>query len=107
MLVFIIVTSAITIGISRGYLLDGLKDWIIKKIPNRFVLIEREVGKLLFCSQCVGFWVGIIMSIFMNPEWVGIFPVVNNIIAGFVTSLFSSMFDFAIFGKGEEDDKGE
>lgn len=47
----------VTIAISRGKILDGLRKWLLAfEHPfNPF----RILGKLLSCSMCSGFWVGI------------------------------------------------
>lgn len=97
---FIIVSMSLTVVLARAEVLEYIKGYIIMHVS---VKMEKPLGSLMYCSQCMGFWIGIILSIFLGPSLSGI-PGVDNILLGFVSSYFSSLGDRIIYGISDESD---
>ena len=97
---FIITATAVTVTLARAEILEMPKGWIIDRLPVR---LEKPIGSLMYCSQCMGFWFGIIISMFITPKLSGT-PGIDNILLGFVSSYFSSLGDKIIYGYKETDD---
>jgi len=84
---FIIVNTiwvAVTVSLSNAFLLDGIKDKIIEMVSPP---VDTYLSKFLYCSQCIGFWVGVFGSFIIKPE--GIDTWLYPVLQGFLTSFFS------------------
>jgi hypothetical protein len=53
MMIHLIGMTGITLIIVRASIFHGLRDWLLEKRP-------KDVGYLFTCTQCMGFWVGLI-----------------------------------------------
>ena len=84
--VHILVGSSVAVCIAQWHILESIKNWIINRIPARYPKVEESLGTLLYCAQCIGFWVGIILGFGFDLSWVGLHPVINHILYGFVVS---------------------
>lgn len=93
LITFIITATAVTVTLARAEILEMPKGWIIDRLPVR---LEKPIGSLMYCSQCMGFWFGIIISIFITPSISGIIGI-DNILLGFISSYFSSLGDKIIY----------
>lgn len=99
-IIFLFLSGAITIGLTRSELLDEVKEKLISFLP---LGLDRYIGTLLFCTQCLGFWIGLILSIFISPSWIGIYPVVDNILAAFAASYISTLMDLVVYGRAKDE----
>ena len=68
--IYLMVSYGVTLIITQGTIFEGLRNFLHKYNPN-------FLGMLVSCVMCAGFWVGIFVSIFLNP----VFPFIINFIA--------------------------
>lgn len=94
-LIFILTCCGITFTIVDSY--------IAKPIVNRLKGINKFFNKLLSCYACTGFWVGLLLSLFIfNPiSNIAIFKnyvFLDNIVLGFISLsccfLYKSLINF-------------
>jgi hypothetical protein len=78
LLLFILAGVGITNLVVNASLLDYPRDFIIER--------SNILGKLITCMMCSGFWVGLLIGIFIG---------INPILAGATISLLS--FTFGLF----------
>lgn len=103
-LIFVIICSALSVGIARGTLLDPAKTLVLKLIPQKYTSVEFMIGTLLYCSQCIGFWVGIIIGTILDIKWTGyISGIPYVILSGFISSSFSMILDRFSYGNIGDD----
>lgn len=69
-----------TIVITNGYITEKLRYWVLEK--NNFF------GTLFSCSMCIGFWVGLLYSIFLREQ-----PIKESLLFGFSISLMAHFTD--------------
>lgn len=55
LIIFILSTIGITLIITQSYIFKGTRNYILKK--------SATLGKLISCSQCVGFYIGLIVQL--------------------------------------------
>lgn len=89
-----------TICLSRSAIFESPKKYVISIAPFRFG-IDIILGELMYCSQCLGFWIGLFGFIFFpyisNLTMIEIVP--NAILAGFIVSTLSITLDRIIYGR--------
>lgn len=91
------VWAAVTVSLVKGEALDPIKEKIINWLPNR---IDEFVGSLINCSQCAGFWIGILGALLYIPDCLNSWgTTVGIILHGFCVSLISTIIDRGIYGK--------
>lgn len=77
-IIFITSTVGLTLIITTSYLFKKIREYV--KSKNQFF------GKMIYCSQCMGFWTGILIKLiqlnFINIE-------IDIILFGFTGSLLS------------------
>jgi len=56
LLIWILVSFGITLSVTRGKIFDPIRQRALK--------INSTLGQLLQCPMCLGFWVGIFLSLF-------------------------------------------
>jgi hypothetical protein len=100
LMVFMIISASCTVVLARAEILERPKGWIIDRLPVR---LEEPVGSLMYCSQCLGFWAGLVLSVIIGPKVSGIIGV-DNIMLGFVSSYCSTLGDKLVYGRKEESD---
>ena len=71
-LTFVLGCSGITIIIVMSYVLEPVRELLSKR--------SDHIRKLLSCTMCTGFWVGLIVSLWMD---------INPVLAGAMTSMIS------------------
>tara|TARA_B100000700_G_C14771521_1_gene726969 strand:+ start:501 stop:809 length:309 start_codon:yes stop_codon:yes gene_type:complete len=71
-LIFISSCAGITVLIVLSYVLDPAREFVSQR--------SAFLGKLLSCTMCTGFWVGVTCSAFFD---------INPVFAGAISSLFS------------------
>lgn len=98
---FILISVSCTITLVRAEILERPKGWIIDSLP---VKLEKLVGSFLYCSQCLGFWVGIAISLILNV-WITEIPVLDQVMLGMVSSYLSSIGDRLVYGIPGDDDE--
>lgn len=96
-LVFIMLFCPVTLVLTRGYIFQNTKNWIIGKAPQ---VADVYLDYLFNCAMCAGFWVGI-AGWFVYPIKVVASDFINCVLAGFVCSAFSILLDRFIYGEGE------
>lgn len=89
-IIFILVSSAITVVLCRGFIFETPKKWILDEIKS--IYLEY----LLTCPMCMGFWVGIILSGLIDFKIYNI-PIIDNILAGFLCSAYAITLDRIIY----------
>jgi len=82
----ILYSVSITIFLSTSTIFDTPKMLILKRLPTGGPL-EHNISTLLFCSQCIGFWVGLIFSIIYFAN----FGIINIIMLPIVVSTISAV----------------
>lgn len=97
----IIVLVCITIVLVRGSMLEKIKQRILKITPKRF---EENVGFLMYCSMCLGFWIGIIGIAILVKDTIFLNRIVTAICSGFLVSVLSIYLDRLIFGIDKHND---
>lgn len=80
LILFILSTAGFTLIITTSYLFKNIREFCIKK--NHFL------GKLVKCSQCTGFWVGLIVQSIQILHNNDIFDL-NLLLYGFTGSFVS------------------
>ena len=103
LIISLIVWTSVTIIWIHGEIFKFIKDSILFITPW---ILEEYVATLLYCSQCSGFWVGIIGYFIINPEWINNNggPIITVILHGFVISLTSTILDRIIYGAGTKEE---
>lgn len=98
MILSVFIWSAVTITFVNAKVFAPLKYVILKITPRIF---EENVAILLHCSQCFGFWVGVVGSFIVYPVWITNIggPVITTVLHGFCISLSSLLIDRLIYGK--------
>jgi hypothetical protein len=89
-IIFILVSSAITVVLARGFIFEAPKNWILGKVKSVYL------DYLLTCPMCMGFWVGLILSFITNFKIYGL-PVLDNVFAGFLCSAYAITLDRIIY----------
>jgi hypothetical protein len=92
MVIFIIATVSVTLCLARWHILESGKAWVICVIPSRFSKVEELIGTLMYCPQCIGFWIGMALYFLIPVNWTQV-CVLNVVISGMVSSCFSMLFD--------------
>ena len=100
LLMFILACVGCTVTLVRADILSKPKQMIIDLLPRP---LEKPIASLITCSQCLGFWVGIILSFLIDVEISGIIGV-NTILLGFTSSYFSLLGDRVVYGIPEQRD---
>lgn len=95
---FLIICASIAVCFARWSILEKPKEFVIRIIPSRYPYVERFVGELLYCAQCIGFWIGILLSIYLEPTWINMAGL-DHIVSGAVSSFTATLFDRAVYGK--------
>lgn len=103
LLIFLFGCTGITIIIVMSYILEPIREYISSK--------SKHLEKLISCTMCTGFWVGLISSYWVN---------INPLFAGSMVSLFSwvvsslvesfntiNIYFDSLLGEEEEEDNGE
>ena len=88
--IFILISSAITVVLSRGFIFESAKKWLLGKVKS--IYLEY----LLTCPMCMGFWIGVTLSLMVNMEIYDL-RVIDNILAGFLCSAYSIALDRIIY----------
>ena len=85
-----------TVAVATGTVLDGPREWM-KSFTHPLNPLPF-FGKLLGCSMCLGFWVGLIGDAFHNlyagPEWT--VRVAIHVASGGLVSLVSYFTDLVL-----------
>lgn len=76
LLMVVIASVGVTNIITSGGIFEGLREAVISE--------SDFFGKLILCPMCLGFWVGLIISLF--------FPI-NLLVGAAASSLFSQIYD--------------
>lgn len=74
----------VSLGISVAW---NLAD--IFKYARYFAANIPYLSKPLLCPECNTFWIGVGVSLFLNPLSLLVFPVLSNIFCGFIAHFFS------------------
>ncbi len=84
----LLIAVSTTVLLATGVIFDKPKYYIIVKISKpRY---DEALSKLFYCSQCLGFWIGLICGIIGLTDFgYGIFG--NSIISGIVVSTLSKI----------------
>jgi hypothetical protein len=85
----IIYSVSLTILLTTSAILERPKIYIIGILPTSS-FAEKNISILLFCSQCLGFWVGLFFSIIYND--IGIvrmlmLPVISSTVSGILSGI--------------------
>jgi len=56
--------ASVTHLLATGSIFESIKRFVIRAIPRRCYRLEKLAAELLYCSQCLGFWVGLAGSLF-------------------------------------------
>lgn len=88
-----------TICITRADIFERAKMIAISLAPSK-IGMDEFIGKLLYCSQCLGFWVGFIFHI-VHPSYTMVNFIIDPFLSGFVVSTISIGVDRIIYGKHE------
>jgi hypothetical protein len=97
---FAIVSGSVANVLATSYILNGLKVKIILAIPG---CIDKIVTKALFCSQCIGFWTGLVLFFFMNINITGTYAL-DCILSSFLSSYFAMLLNRMVYGTGGSDE---
>lgn len=100
LLIFILSGASLTVLLARGDIFDGIKYAILLRLPK---CIESHAENLLYCPTCIGFWVGICLSVVMINPIVTTLYCLDNILAGAVISISASWVDKLIFKTKDRD----
>lgn len=85
--VYLLAGSSITIGLSTAELLDQVKNEIINRSPSP---LDWFLSHLMHCPQCLGFWIGIVEYLVLNPPWMpGHYRIFEALTSGFMISTVS------------------
>ena len=100
---WIVAAVSATICLSKAAIFERPKKLIISSVTSKFGL-DIIIGELMYCSQCLGFWVGVFGFVFhpypiANPFIDKLF--INAIITGFIVSTLSILLDRIIYGRYE------
>lgn len=80
--------SSLSHLLATGDIFVPVKAAVIRVIPARWSTIEEGAAKLLYCSQCLGFWVGLAGS--LTVDGLGHLPsVVSNVLFAAAVSSFA------------------
>jgi hypothetical protein len=93
--------AAIAVGLAGGNILSKPKYWLVKKLPHG---IQEEALSFLFCSMCIGFWVGLFGSILADTGWVSRTGLPGPLGFAFAVSISALGLNRLVFGghHGEE-----
>jgi hypothetical protein len=85
-----------TVAVTTGTVFDGLRDWL-KSFSHPWNPLPM-IGKLLGCSMCFGFWVGVVGDAFHpfyhgNEWWI---RVAVHVASGGLVSLSAYFIDLAL-----------
>ena len=98
--IWILSLSSLTVLLARGGIFYNMKMTIMRLLPARFG-IDHKAMELMFCSQCLGFWVGILGA------WLIEFPtgssVIKFILIGALVSTISLTIDRICYGRDYSD----
>ena len=78
-----ILYSSLSHLLATGEIFVPVKAAIIRIIPARWSRIEEGAATLLYCSQCLGFWVGLAGSVTVSG-------LTNHLPAGLANVLFAA-----------------
>lgn len=84
-LLFILASVGMTNIIVREYVFEWLRNWINKVFPYSLL------NKLFQCETCMGFWVGLFISL-MFPEFN-----IHWFIGGLVSSISNKLINIMIY----------
>lgn len=87
--VSILLWTAITITLATGWIFDRPKTWIVNHLDIPY---DTYAAKLMYCPQCLGFWVGFIGAVICWPIWLEQYfhcPYLVGIAQGFIISFTS------------------
>ena len=84
---------AITVSLATAWILEQPKNWIIDKLERPY---DIYASKMLYCSQCIGFWIGLFGAIIQWPTWINfhptwLVPVLHGFIISFLSYTISSL----------------
>ena len=101
--VWIIILVCMTEWLIRSPQFESFKEFALKHSPK---FIEKGLGGLLYCTLCLGFWIGLLCSI---PAYRGIeFSMFNmpvTLVANaFLVSVLSLYLDRLLFGIDRHND---
>lgn len=103
LIVWFVVSVSTTIFLSRGSIFEDIKTRIIGSLP---AVVDSLAGELMYCAQCLGFWVGFI-GCAAFPLQGDLHPFVTSLFAGVVTSTLSICMDRLIYGNPDSDSDSE
>ena len=97
MITWILAAVCMAVCLTRASVFEWIKTLIISSVPKGF---DEVVGELMYCSQCLGFWIGAIGSAFF-PLDLGISNSIalEALFTGFIVSTLSILMDRLIYGR--------
>jgi len=100
-LISVTLFACLTHLLATGSIFEPFKQRILGLIPRKWRRFEKSMAELMFCSQCLGFWIGLAGSILVYeyiPAPVGL---ANLLFAAAVST--TALFLTRITEKPEED----
>ena len=110
MLIFILVSVGATLIVTQSYLFKPLRQYaelkaiqkgIYYELSKRHITLWLYFDKFISCSQCFGFWMGIVVSTFINPIYYELTPIVFTqydtlfiIVSMFMCGCISSLLSY-------------
>ena len=89
LIIYILIGISITYALTTGWILKGPKDRLVGILAAPF---DLYLSKLLYCPQCLGFWIGAGMPLVMEPLWYKGPYMIQLLLSGFLISTASSVF---------------
>lgn len=100
----IIVLVCVAVALVRGSILEEPKTWFLKFVPR---ILEKKVNELLYCSMCLGFWVGLVGTAILRVHGLFLNRPVTWICSGFLVSILAIFTDRMIFGRDSRNNLGD
>jgi len=87
MIELLVLFVLVSLGISAAW---NLAD--IFKYPRIVAGLIPYLNKPLLCPECNSFWIGILVSMFLNPVACFTYPVLSNFFCGIISHLIAVIF---------------
>lgn len=94
-LLCILVLVCVTEWLVRAPQFETIKIWILKVTPK---FAEETVGGFLYCTLCLGFWIGLIGTIIGKVDSIFVNRPITWIASAFLVSVLSIYLDRLLFG---------
>lgn len=95
-LIWLTVAVSMTICLAKASIFEPGRTLILSAVPAG---MDEAIGELLYCSQCLGFWIGFAGYLLFPLYHGGISLGISSVFAGFVVSTLSIAMDKLIYGR--------